>query len=178
MVFDTVEAMAIVVSTPRHPGLDLSETERIDYLIVVASMAQADGRISDTELLRLGQLCQHLGLSESGTERVLSAAGAPDRSAIGAILERLRDSALRFAVVVDAVDVAWADGRIDPAEAREVEALADRLGVTRSQVAMIQRYVAGRRNTATVDQTRELAAGLSATGIPIAALSLAATRLE
>ncbi len=168
--------MAIVVADTRHPGLDVSEAERIDYLTVVASMARADGGIDDTELLRLGQLCQHLGLSQSGTERVLATAGARDRITVDALLDRLRDSDLRFAVLVDAFDIAWADDRIDPAKAQPVEQLAARLGITPSQISMIRRYVAGRRNPATVDQTRELAAGLSATGIPIAALAIAAAR--
>jgi uncharacterized tellurite resistance protein B-like protein len=165
--------MATLGPARRHPALEIAEPERLDYLIVVASMAYADRVIDDAELLRVGQMCEHLGLSQSSTERVLAAIGAPDRVAVASILDRLRASALRFALLADAIDVAWADDRLDRQESAEIAAVAERLGVTSGQLAMIQRYVGDRRQVATVDGTRELAAGLSATGIPVAALAVA-----
>ena len=49
--------MATIVSNSQHPALDVSEEERIDYLIAVAFMAAADKRTSDDELARLRDMC-------------------------------------------------------------------------------------------------------------------------
>lgn len=166
--------MATLVPDKHHPALEAPEPERIDYLMVVASMAYADHHADDSELARVKEMCVHLEVSEAGTERVLEAARAPDKLAIEAIVDRLKSSAMRFALLVDAIDIAYADEKIDPQETIEIEALADRLGISQAQVAMIHRYVSNRRGVDSDEQvSKEIVTGLVAAGVPLAALAIA-----
>ena len=168
------EAVATLVPDKHHPALDVDEPERIAYLSVVASMAYADHHADDSELARVTEMCDHLELSAVGTEQVLEAARAPDRVGLQTIIERLQSSPLRFALIVDAVDIAYADEKIDPQETAEIESLADRLGINHAQVAMIHRYVSTRRGVETeAEMSTDMVAGLAAAGIPLAALALA-----
>lgn len=161
------------VPDSRHPALDAEQRDRVDYLCVVASMAFADNQVDDAELACVRDLCGQLQLSDADTSRVVDAARAPDRVAIDAILGRLRQSSLRFALMVDAIEVAFADEQLVPAEALEIVALSERLGLTDPQVRLIERYVSDRRTATTVDSVRELAAGLAAAGVPVSALAMA-----
>lgn len=166
--------MTTLVPDKQHPALAVDEPERVDYLSVVASMAYADHHADDSELARVSELCAHLEISESGTAKVLEAARDPDRAALDEILDRLESSTLRFALIVDAVDVAYADEKIDPQETVEIESLADRLGISHAQVAMIHRYVSTRRGVSSEEEVSgDIVSGLVAAGVPLAALALA-----
>src|SRR5947207_718414 len=117
-------------SGSEHSARDLPLGERVDYLTVVASMAAADGRVEESELEQLRAFCRALELPRRETERVLAAARAPDRPHVREILERLKDSPLRFTLLTDLVFVAHADGDFDASELVEVEAIALALGVS------------------------------------------------
>jgi uncharacterized tellurite resistance protein B-like protein len=163
-----------LVPDKQHPALDVAEPERVDYLTVVASMAYADHHADDSELARVTEMCEHLEISAEGIEKVLAAARDPDRIALDGIIDRLKTSALRFALLVDAIDVAYADEKIDPQETAEIESLADRLGVNHAQVAMIHRYVSTRRGLSSDDEvSKDIVTGLVAAGIPLATLAMA-----
>ncbi len=161
--------MSTLVPDDRHPALDVDEPQRVDYLTVVASMAYADHSVDESELLQVEKLCKHVGVSPESIDTVLAAAKAPDSVAIDAILERLRKSPLRFALIVDAIDIAYADNKLEPTEAAEIRALADKLGVSDSQTALISRYVSTRRENGDHSDSK-LTTGLTAAGVPLAAL--------
>jgi uncharacterized tellurite resistance protein B-like protein len=168
--------MGTLVPDKRHPALDVEEPERADYLCVVASMVFADHEVDDREIERVRELCRHLELGEESTERVIETARSEDSAALDAILDRLKGGELRYALMVDAIDVAFADDKLAPEEVAEIDALAERLDISHAQVALIRRYVADRRNLpndAVVN--KDVAAGLAGAGIPIATLALAKT---
>ena len=165
--------MTTLVPSPRHPALDVPEAERLDYLRVVASMAFADREVVASEIERLRELCGELEIGEAGTRQVLAAAKSPSDVAIDALVRGLAESELRFALLVDAVDLACADHPLNPSEATEIEHLADVLGITHGQVALVRRYVAERRGLRDESDSGELGAALAAAGVPAAMIAVA-----
>ena len=166
--------MSTIVSNSHHPALDVSEAERIDYLSAVAFMAAADNKTSDEELERLRDMCKALQISEDGTEQVLDAARSPDALALDDILERLGSSEMRYALLVDAISVAQADGRFDSAESDELMTLADKLEIPRAQAILVYRYVANWRKKGKGPSDAKTTAKLIGAGIPAAALAVTA----
>jgi len=157
-----------------HPALAYPEAERRDYLTVVASMAFADGEVSPEETKRIETMCEDFKLSEGSREQVHESAAKPNAAELGLILSRLRDSELRFALVVDLIDVATADGTVATGEEAELDSLAEELGITHGQLAMFKRYVLERRDSDTDEASPETIAGLASVGVPAAALAVLA----
>jgi uncharacterized tellurite resistance protein B-like protein len=137
-------------------------------------MALADGEVTQDEIARLEGLCEALALGPSSREAVVAAARALGSVDLAALIARLRDSELRFALLVDLVDVATADGSIAAGEDAELEALADELGITRGQLAMTRRFVAEQRELGSEPLSREALAAIAGLGIPVAALAVLA----
>lgn len=167
--------MTTLVPDKRHPALDLDEAERVDYLSVVASMAFADADADERELGRVRDMCKDLELSPEGVDRVISAATNDHDETIDAALDRLSSSDLRYALLIDALDIAYADDEVVESEAAELEALAQRLGISHVQLAQLRRYVGVRTDhDETSDEANEqVAKGLAAAGVPAAALGIA-----
>jgi uncharacterized tellurite resistance protein B-like protein len=159
----------------RHPALDTPEPERADYLTVIASMAFADDEADERELERVRDLCNVLELSEESASRVVAVASGKAPPNIDETLTRLRQSELKFALMVDAIDIAYADDEIVPAEAEELHHLAEILHIDAGQLEMLQRYVEARTHHEHKDSeaNREVATGLASAGIPAAALGIA-----
>ncbi len=166
--------MSTIVSNSHHPALDVSEAERIDYLTAVAFMAAADNKTSEEELERLREMCNALKISKEGTQRVLDTARDPDEHILDDILERLGSSQMRYALLVDAISVARADGRFETAESDEVMTLADKLEIPRAQAILVYRYVATWRKKGKGPSDAKTTAKLIGAGIPAAALAVTA----
>lgn len=163
-----------IMSNAHHPALDVPEEERVDYLIAVACMAAADNRTSPEEIAQLREMCQAFDVSEAGTERVVEAARSPHDVATNEILARLGDSEMRYALLVDAIAVARADGRFDHAESDELMLLADRLSIPRGQAVLVYRYVDTWRRRGKGPSDAKTTAKLVGAGIPMAALVVTA----
>lgn len=166
--------MPSLVPDEKHPALEYPEPERVDYLTVAASMAFADAEVEESELERLGSLCDGLEMGPESKESVLAAAREPGAVDVDAILDRLRESELRFALMVDVVDIAFADGKLEAAEGAELDRIAERLDIDGSQLGMIRRFVADRRGVDDEPGRDDDSAGLVGVGVPAAALALAA----
>lgn len=166
--------MTTLVPDKRHPALDLDEAERTDYLTVVASMAYADLDASPEELERLRALCADLEITGEPCERVVAGASAPPTVEVDRIVAELAPE-LRHALLVDTIDIAYADRTVDAAEIAAIERIADRLQVPRAQLVLIRRYVEGRRMGARPPSSGNLVAGLVAAAVPVAAFALAAS---
>ncbi len=168
--------MGTLVPDTRHPALDIDEPERVDYLCVVASMVFADHEVDDREIERVTEMCRHLALGDDSSKRVLETARGKHSDALDDILDRLAGSDLRYALMVDAIDIALADNKLVAEEIAEIDGLAERLGISSSQVALIRRYVAAQRNfSGDTSVNKDVAAGLAGAGIPLATLALAKT---
>lgn len=108
--------------------------ERIDYASVVASLAAVDEDVTPLELEAIHDLCRFLDLPPHVTRTVQKFAESPDHVAVREALIRLRDSPLRFTLVMDMVSLAYADGRYDLDERRQVRGLAAVMLVTEQEV--------------------------------------------
>jgi uncharacterized tellurite resistance protein B-like protein len=137
-------------------------------------MAFADGEVSGDEVARIESMCDDFELSEGSREQVLESAEHPLAAELGVILARLRTSELRFALLVDLVDIAAADGVVAAGEEAELESLAEELDITHGQLAMTRRYVLELRDTDTEGASPETIAGLASVGVPAAALAVLA----
>lgn len=165
----------------RHPALELALAERADYLVIVASLAAADGQTSDAEMARLREWCTALDLPAADRARVVAAAEAPNATEVGKALIRLHDSPLRFTLVTDLVFLALVDGTYGDEEQREIHRIAGLCGVSVAQVGAIERYAravheAGKTTHLSGKELKRLggdvAAGLASAGVPIAAVAV------
>ncbi|MEM9488181.1 MAG: hypothetical protein AAGC55_03495 [Myxococcota bacterium] len=166
--------MATVAPNARHPALGIDESERVDYLIAVASMAATDHVISAKELACLEAMCDGLKIATDGKARVLEAAHAPDQVALDSILDSLRTSDLRYALLVDAIAVAEADRDVGQHESDELFALAQKLDIPPAQAVLVRRYVDTWRQHGRGPTDARTAAKLVGAGIPVAALAVTA----
>jgi uncharacterized tellurite resistance protein B-like protein len=125
----------------KHPAIKLPVEERVDYLVVIASMAGADGVVKGEELANLSELCKALDLGAAETGQVLAAAEHVDGDRIRSATHRLRTSELRFTLMTDLLFLAYADGDFDGAEQKEVSGVAVTLGVDAKQLEALKKYV-------------------------------------
>jgi uncharacterized tellurite resistance protein B-like protein len=167
-----------------HPLTAFPESERVDYLFVVASLARADGVVTDSEILHLTQFCRVVGISGANMGRVIGATEDADAQQIRATISRLRESPLRFHLLSDLFYLAFADGVFSPSEQSEISAIADALGVTPVQLAAIRNtFEAARkanesRGVSSTDWKAlggEVAAALASAGVPVAAVAASGT---
>ena len=124
-----------------HAASELTMDKRVDYLVAVASIVYADGRATTDELAVLGMLCSVLDLTPRGIDVVVAAAQKPDPARVAEIVAGLEGDRLKHALLVDAILVAFADGRVAREETREIAEFADAVGIGHAEAALIGRYV-------------------------------------
>jgi uncharacterized tellurite resistance protein B-like protein len=160
--------------------LKLPSKERAAYLRVIASLAALDGEVSDAEIAHLRRACKDLELTPAQMGRVIASAEAPDKAMVRDAVRQLAGSQLRFTLLSDLLFIAHADGRYSEEERSEVAAVADALGITKAQRSAVDKYVtavmkAGKAKGVGAEALKklggEVAAGLAATGVPIAAVA-------
>ena len=144
---------------------DVPASERVDYLIVVASVVASDHDVSEAEIAALGEMCREAKLADADRDRVLAIARAHDRAVIDASLARIKgDVAVRVMLLQDAITIVFADGRLAPGESEIIEQLGEALDVAPAQIALIARNVEatilGHKDEQSL--SRELGAGVAA----------------
>jgi tellurite resistance protein len=148
--------------------MDYNESDRADYLAVVASMAGADGQVSSEEILALQELCKHFVLGPDARGRVM-AATTPGTEDLEATLKRMAATDLRCALTL-----AWQDGQFQEAEEAEIRRLAGGLGLTDRQVSALMHFASSLRQGVNPEQGLAL---LEASGVPRNALAMSGTLL-
>jgi uncharacterized tellurite resistance protein B-like protein len=164
---------ARVTATKPHEALGVPLAERVDYLMIIASMAGADVVLASAETDKLRQLCRQLELSEGETQRVLAAAHRPTAT-VERHLDALKASPLRFTLLSDCLSLAYADGEYSKGERKEIHALARALGIDDPQVSALEECVQALRKAADQEvggdhhqHVEKLAERLAAVGIPV-----------
>lgn len=151
--------------------IDFNESDRADYMAVVASMAGADGHVSSEEILALRELCKHFVLGPDARGRVM-AATIPGAEDMDATLHRLAATDLRYSLMLDLCAMGWRDGKLVEVEEAEIRRLAGALGIEAGQVgAMIRFAEALHKGGATEAALHEI----EAAGVSRSALALSAT---
>lgn len=158
-----------------HPLKNYPEDQKIDYLCLVASIASVDEVLDNGEISTLREFCERIGIGAPGIGVIIGTIGDPSGLEGQAILSRLAHTDLRFTLLTDMLCMAYADGRISPAEREEIDNLAAKLEIPSAQVRAVDEYlktVLARR----ADETEELANNAShiliQAGIPVKAVTL------
>lgn len=159
-----------------HPASVGTVQERVDYASIVASLAAVDQEVTPDELEAIHDLCRFLDLPPHTTRVVQKFALEPDHVAVRDALIRLRDSPLRFTLVMDMVSLAYADGRYDLDERRQVRGLAAVMLVTEKEVEEAEDRVRAynaevaeeARGEPEADPSVEALAQVAAAGVPTA----------
>lgn len=166
-------------SAEAHPALKYPAPDRESYMVIVASIAAADRRLDSRELEELETQCDTLKLPAKARASVLAACKESPED-LTERLAGLHESELRFTLVTDMVHLALADGVKDARETKEIKRISKELGVSADQLAAIEKFVKATRSAAASGSTAEdlkavgaeAAAGLAATGVPIAAVAI------
>jgi uncharacterized tellurite resistance protein B-like protein len=159
----------------QHEALGLPLSERVDYLIIVASMAGADVELKQQETDKLKALCEQLGLPDEELKKVLTAAQSATAS-IHRHLEGLKASPLRFSLLSDCVSLAYADGKYENSEKAEIRSLAAQLDVSEEQLSAIEELVATCHQAAkggpvSEKHGEEIATKLAQVGVPVGVMA-------
>ncbi|GAK58515.1 hypothetical protein U27_05489 [Candidatus Vecturithrix granuli] len=158
-----------------HPLKNYPEDQKIDYLCLVASIAVADGVMSDDEISILREFCESIGIGEVGIGVILGTIGDPSILDGQATLSRLTHTDLKFTLLTDMLCMAYADGRISPAEREEIHNIAAKLEISSEQIHAVDEYLKSLFSM-TADETDYLANHTSSiliqAGIPVEAITL------
>lgn len=164
-------------SSAAHPAVSLPVAERVDYAVVLATMTAVDGEIRAEELAGVRALCRRLDLDAQQTESAIRAAQHPDADKVQQIVRRVRGSSLRVSLLTDLLFIAKADREFTDKERREIENVANELGIHRHQMEAIENYVNAVVGLGLTDEeangpssTTTLLAATAATLAPLAAV--------
>jgi uncharacterized membrane protein YebE (DUF533 family) len=182
------DAAAWIAGEPVAQPLDLTalpEAQRAAFYGALFAMAAADGAIDKDELQQIFELIDMDGISAGGRRVIQGYIIQPPRLLDTLQALSLGDEALRYRLMVDLVDVAWANDLVSPEQRYALEVAGRELRITAAQVAAIEQFV-GRLKTIRergIDDsyaaaaTKQAAASLAAVGVPIAAVYLSGSVL-
>ena len=118
-----------------------TDAEKSAYLGAIASIATADRNASEEELEYLDALCESANLSALERSNVLEAASTPvTDQQLKRHLDVLKTSDLRFSLVSDVIAFAQADKDYSAEEKRDVEAIAQYLGINQEQFSVLNQF--------------------------------------
>lgn len=167
----------------QHPLRAYPEVERVDYLSVVASLAAADGTVTDDEVNRIREFCEHARIGDIGIGLIIAAIENPAVIELDVVLPRLAQTELRFTLLLDMLALAHADGLCCADEQAEIQKIAAMLAITPAHMEAANRYVeammAASRNPSRRSGAEwqrvgaEIADALNAAGVPLRAVALA-----
>jgi uncharacterized membrane protein YebE (DUF533 family) len=182
------DAAAWVAGEPAEQPLDLTalpEAQRAAFYGALFAMAAADGMIDKDELQQIFELIDLAGISAGGRRVIQGYIIQPPRLLDTLQALCLGDEALRYRLMVDLIDVAWANDLVSPEQRYALEVAGRELQITAVQVAAIEQFVGqlktirarGIDDSYAAAATKQAAAGLAAVGVPIAAVYLSGSVL-
>jgi hypothetical protein len=141
-------------------------------------MAFADNSIDKEELELIFGLMDLQGMTESAKRKVQSYIIEPP--SLSACLRSLRsaDEQLRYGLMINLVDTAWANDELDSNEEKAITLAQQELKITNEQLKAIKIFIQkvreirerGLDDNYAADAIKTAAAGLSAVGVPVAAV--------
>jgi uncharacterized tellurite resistance protein B-like protein len=156
----------------------VSENDRIAFYGALFAIAAVDGSFDKDEMDLIFGMMDLEGMSEVGKRQVQSYIIEPP--SLWETLSQLAeaDDNLRFGLMVNLVDTAWADDVLDPNEEKAIKLAQSELWITNEQLEAIKTFiqkirairVRGLDDNQASDAVKGAAASLSAVGIPIAAV--------
>ncbi|WP_129628379.1 TerB family tellurite resistance protein [Candidatus Oscillochloris fontis] len=154
----------------------LAEHQRVAYAGALYAMAYADGALDKDELLLIVDLLDLDGLTPASRQVVVSYVLAPPTLADAIAAFSAADDTLRYALLLNLLEVAWANDLLDPAQDQLLTQAQQVLAVGDEQYRAIWRFIRemrairlrGQNDNAAAQATKTAAAGLAAVGVPIA----------
>ena len=128
----------------QHPAASLPQSDRVEYLNVIASMALVDGRAAEPELMKLERLGEALALPTAivAVELVSLKKGRIAGQVTREGMLRFRQkAAIRESLMMDSIVLAFSDGQLVPTESKQLTALATALGYAHEEVVALARMV-------------------------------------
>ena len=156
----------------------LPENLRVAFYGALFAMAAADGTIDKDELQLIFELVDVEGMSPGGRQTVQSYIIEPPLFARTLAPFAQTAETLRMALLLNLVEVAWANDLILPAQEQLLAAAQQTLAISAPQYAAIVTFVkelrriraVGLNDNLAADAVKTAAAGLTAVGVPIAAV--------
>jgi hypothetical protein len=159
---------------------EIPSAERLPYVKGLIFLARAGGHTGEEERARLTEAIARCGLAPADAAAARAALDEP--LDLEAVCAPLRGSPTRYALYLDAVGLALADGVLAPEEDEALEALRERLGLQGYEAEALRQVAESLRalkattaDPAAVARTREALARLAAVGIPVGAAALSGT---
>lgn len=156
----------------------LPEHQRVAYAGALYAIAGADGGLDKDELQLIIDLVDLEGLSPAGRRLALGYVVTPPNLSDTLAPFAAAPETIRYALLLNLVEVAWANDLLDPRQDALLTTAQQALGVSDEQYGAIWRFMRelrairlrGRNDAAAAEATKVAAAGLAAVGIPIAAV--------
>lgn len=156
----------------------IPERDRVAFYGALFAIATADGSFDKEEMEFIFGVMDLEGMSETAKRHVQSyILEAPP------LLDCLRtlshaEKPLRFALMVNLIDTALADDLLDPNEEKAIQLAQQELNITGEQVKAIETFVRkmkevrdrGLNDNYAADAVKNAASGLTAVGVPLAAV--------
>lgn len=156
----------------------VAESDRIAFYGALFAIATADNHLDKEEMDLIFGIMDLEGMSEAAKRQVQFYIIEPPL--LEDCLKSLTnaDDSLRFGLMINLIDTAWADDELDPNEAKAIQLAQQELRITDSQVKAIEKFIQemrkirirGLNDNYAADAAKTAAAGLSSVGIPIAAV--------
>lgn len=156
---------------------DFDESERTDYMMVVASMAGQDGAVTSEEIYAVRQLSLAFVLGPEARGKVMAATSIPPEN-LDDILERLSHTELRYSLLLDLAAMAYRDEVFSPEEQAEYKRLSEGLKVDAKHSEAILKFASSLFAPGyTPASSCEHLEKLEAAGVPRRAVSLSASMM-
>lgn len=174
------EAVADAAPEESFDLRSLPEASRAAFYGALFAMAALDGSIDKEELELIFDLLDLDGLSE-GTRRAIQGYLIQPPALLDALQVFVHgDAAMRYGLMVNLIEVALANDLIAPEQREAITAAGLLLQVSPTQVEAIEQFVRRMRDlrlrglddSYAAEAAKQAAAGLSAVGVPIAAVYL------
>lgn len=128
-----------------------SDMEKGAYLGAIASIATADRQASPEEIEYLSSLAESAGLSLEQKEAVITAANNISGDDVLRCLDVLKKSDLKYSLVTDVIAFAKSDDNYSEEEQKNVQKMADYLGVNQQQFSLLDHFTDKVKSVASAD---------------------------
>ncbi|ALI98860.1 tellurite resistance TerB family protein [Rufibacter tibetensis] len=120
---------------------DYSDQEKGAYLGALATIASADGHVSEEELQFLQLTSEAAELPENLQQEIISIAKNPSQISLQRCLDVLKGSPLRFSFVTDIISFAKSDGQYTQDEQQRIAEVSKYLGIDQKQFSILDQFV-------------------------------------
>lgn len=128
--------------------LTQDENFRTSYLVILTSVATANRQNSQEEVAFMKQMCQAAQLSQASVQQVIKAMQNPSAADFSRHTQVLKNDDLRFSLVADIINLAYADGDIDADELQQIKNINRALNITDEQFDALSSYIKKANNSA------------------------------